>query len=221
MKSAADQLDIAREMREHGDFENAVQLSLTLWRFHPENPNVMNCLAISYDEAGRPDLALPVLTNALGRNPKNIALRISISHTHHLLGNDEKALEIADAIIAEAPALLEGYLARANALLGEEKDREALASLEQAAAADPKNADVLIAAGDVLWKNLEQASLALKKYELAAERDPASAKAYFRLAELYKTIGDITRKNHFLDLARYVASSEGITISVEPENAEH
>src|SRR5262249_4007392 len=85
MKNVTDQIDMAREMREHGEAERAVAVLVAALKYNSTNAALLNNLAITYNQLNRPDLALPVLKRALGQNPRDLTLRISLSYTQQLL----------------------------------------------------------------------------------------------------------------------------------------
>ncbi len=209
MKNVADQIEMAREMRDHGEVEKAVGLLTAAVRFQPTNAALLHNLAISFNQLNRPDMALPLIQDALKQNPNDLTFRVALSYTEQLMGNSSNALQTAEQLIALAPNLSQAYLAKANALLALEKDQLAVDTLRQAVEVDPRNEGLYLEMGDILWQNLEQPDAAIAAYRHALEIKPCSARAYFSLAGIHDRLGNQEERRRCLKLARQLAAAEG------------
>jgi tetratricopeptide (TPR) repeat protein len=184
-----DQIEIANNYCERGLPAKAIELLTKALSFEPSNLSLLNNLAISYQRAGQPDRARPILLKSLQLDPRNVPAHIALSLGCHAAGQYDEALAWADKAAALATNSPQPYLARANALLAQGKDTEAVESLNQAFSRDPKNPEIQIELGDIYLQNLDQPDEALRHYQLAAQLNPTFPSAFVRLARLYTERG--------------------------------
>jgi tetratricopeptide (TPR) repeat protein len=78
------------------------------------------------------DSAVIFLQSALKKIPNSIALQVSLAKGYQSKNNPEKALAISNEIIKEYPGQLDALLLKAEILQAQNKQPEALATLEQA-----------------------------------------------------------------------------------------
>jgi tetratricopeptide (TPR) repeat protein len=205
MKLLQDQLDIANEMAADGRAVDAVLLLEKALAYHPENLGLLNNLAIALNRAGEPKKARAVVQRALKLNDHYLPGWITLSYSSHALGQNEAALSAADRAITLAPTTAQPHLAKANVLLGMERDQEALAELEAAFRCDPKNAEIQVELGDVCWRNLHLADEALNYYRSATNLNPTLLLAYLRLAEFNLDRGETNSAREIIQTAARVS----------------
>lgn len=179
-----EQTQLANDLADAGEPDKAVAVLSQALAYHPNDANVANQLAIALNRAGQPAQARALIKGALQKHPDHLPLLITLSFSEHLLNDNGAALAAAERALALAPNLAQGHIARANALLGMERDEDALRALESAARLDPQNAEIAMEMGDILWRNLDRKADAKQRYEVAVRLNPALVPAYARLADL-------------------------------------
>ena len=212
MKTIGDQIQIAREMQEHGKAAEAVKLLREALRFQPENITLLNNLAISLISAEQPALALEPLQKLTAANSNYLPAWVSLAQAYHGLGRTNEALAAADRAIAMAPESIKAHLAKVNALLGMEADTAALAELEKAAELDPKNEKLQVEMGDVFWGNLNAPQKALEHYQKALELNQVSFGARLKMGQLLESMGESEKARSNFFLAKKIAAVEGIAL---------
>jgi tetratricopeptide (TPR) repeat protein len=79
MKSLQDQFEMAADYGEAGQPEKAVAILETALVYHPDNPNVMNNLAIAYNRAGQPQKAHSLLLKVTQIDTNNLPAYIALA----------------------------------------------------------------------------------------------------------------------------------------------
>lgn len=184
MKLLPDQFQMADGYLSSGEPLKAVQLLEAALKFHPTNPAVINQLAVASNQAGQPERARALLLGLLDRETNNAKAVVTLSFTFQQMGSNALALAHAERAIALSSNTALPYIARANALVGMERDDEALAALETAASIDPQNPDILTEMGDVRLLNLHQPAAAIEIYRRALALDPTLTQVWVRLADV-------------------------------------
>ena len=185
MKLLSDIFEAAEDYLQAGQPQPAVALLEDAYAHHSKDLGVMNKLAIAYNRAGEPAKGRALLQKVIDQDSRNLAAYVALAFSCSQLGLFSEALAHAERAAELAPNAPQPLVAKANALLGMEKDEEALAALEAASKADPKNAEIHSEIGDVCWRNLSRTNDALRHYEAAASLAPASAAVLVRLADIY------------------------------------
>lgn len=185
MKLLPDLFEAADDYVQAGQPQKAVALLEEVLRFHPDDLGVMIKLAIAHNRAGTPAQARALLQKVIERDHRNLGACVALAFSCAELRLFDEALAHAQRAAEIAPNTPQPLMAKANALLAMEKDEEALAALDAAANADPKNAEIQIELGDICWRNLARTNEALRHYEQAAQLSPASEAVQIRLADLY------------------------------------
>jgi len=165
----------------------------------------MNNLAIAYNRSGQPDLARTLSLKVLQQNDRYLPACITLSYSCHALGMTNEALAYAEKAIGLSSNTAQSYLAKANALLGMERDVEALVALEAALHCDPQNAEIEMEMGDICWLNLNQPERAKGHYLKAKELNLALAPVYVRLADLHLKLGEIAEGRGAVTVLRRIA----------------
>ncbi len=189
--------------------EGAVALLERIRPFHPNHPGLLNQLGVALNRSGQPQKTLALLDPLSTADPKAAALRITRSHAHAQLGNQEAALSEAREAIHLAPRLAQSHLALANAHLAAEHDSEALLALEEASRCDPANAEILLEAATIRWRNLHEGAPAMALLNKALEIQPALVPALRLLAEIQAATGDSKGSQRSMDVLRWLAAQSG------------
>ena len=189
IKSRADVLRLAKDALDEGDPATAARYYEEIRVHHPNEPELLNQLAIAYNRLNQPAKAIDLVERVLKTDPRHVAAQITAAYANSTLGRYTEALAHVDAAVQITPDLALAHLARANAFLGLNRDLEAVAALESAHRADPGNAQLLVELGTILWRNLDRPDAALERLESARKLDPALAPIYPRITALYLQLG--------------------------------
>jgi tetratricopeptide (TPR) repeat protein len=208
MRLLVDLIDMAHESMKKDTPAKAVNILEMARPFHPDNPNLLVTLAQAYTLAGDPGRAQPLLDRTLQLKPTCVPAYVALSGCDLALGRTDEALGNADRAISLATNSSEAYLAKANVLLAQEKDADAVAALDLAHRNDPKNAQILLDAGDVWFRNLNDPNQALALYREAVSTDPSLLSAHLRLASLYARLGDRAAAAAALQDAKQLAPND-------------
>ncbi|MEO8426358.1 MAG: tetratricopeptide repeat protein [Verrucomicrobiota bacterium] len=215
MKSLQDQFEMAAEYGEAGQPEKAVALLETALIYHPDNPNVMNNLAIAYNRAGQPQKARSLLLKVIQIDTNNLPAYIALAASCQELDLNAEALAHAERAVRLAPTIAQPHLAKASVLLAMAQDAEALAELRVALSCDPRNAEIEIEMGDVCLRNLDQPGEALKHYQQAIQLEPAFVGGHVRLAEVLIRLRDSPGARKAIEDLRKLAPTEPALVGLE------
>ena len=199
MKSIPDQLVQAEELCSAGRPDVAVPLLAEALRFHPDHPGLSHQQAMALNQMGQPDKALPMLDRLIAKDPKAVAPWITRSYTQVLLGRHEQGLSDARSALALATNSSHAHIAAANAWLAMDKDAEAIAAVREAKRCDPRNPEIALELGNILWRNLNDTNGALAQFEHAIEIDPSQPRALAMLGFLSLEAGNTNRARTAVD----------------------
>lgn len=205
VKALPDLLRRVEDLAADGEPGRAVALLEGVLPFHPGNLSLKNQLAMTRNRSGDPAGAERILRELLMRDPNHVAGIVTLSYSLAQMGRFHDALGAAERAVALSTNIPQGHIARANALLGLERDVDAVAALETARLLDPQNAEILLELGDVLWKNLERPAEAVSRYETARAIHPALGGVYVRLASILPGLGRPSEARQALATLRRVA----------------
>lgn len=205
-----DLFDLATRLAEEGHPDRAVKVLEPLLKHHPEDPTVLNRMAIALIQAGHPAEAIVMLDRVLSVAPAHLPARITHSHALAGLGRFDQALADADLALKTGAPSVEAHLAAANALLGLGRDRDALASVRAAISMDPGNHELRLQAGEILWKNLQVPAEALVEFEEAARLAPVAVAVWVRLTESRARSGDVPGAVRALDRLKLIAPGDPV-----------
>ena len=193
MKSIPDQLVQAEELCSAGRPDVAVALLGEALKFHPDHPGLSHQKAMALNQAGQADKALPVLDTLIAKDPKAVAPWITRSYTQVLMGRHEQGLSDARSALALATNSSHAHIAAANALLAVDRDADAIAAVREAMRCDPRNPEIPLELGNILWRNLNDTNGALAQFEHALEIDPSQPQALAMLGFLFLESGNTNR----------------------------
>jgi len=193
MKSIPDQLVQAEELCSAGRPDVAVALLAEALKFHPDHPGLSHQQAMALNQAGQADKALPVLDRLIAKDPKSIAPWITRSYTQVLLGRHEQGLADARSALALATNSSHAHIAAANALLAVDRDADAIAAVREAMRCDPRNPEIPLELGNILWRNLNDTNGAIAQFEHALEIDPSQPQAMAMIGFLSLESGNTNR----------------------------
>jgi tetratricopeptide (TPR) repeat protein len=217
MRQLPDLTEQANGLADAGYPDRAVRLLSDSLRFHPGNASLLTQLAIACNRAGWPDDGVRYADQALQSDPQSAPARIAKSIAEAQRQHFDQALTEARAVVALAPNLAHARLALANALLGLERDHEALTALDEALRCDPKNAEIHAEIGDVLWHNLKDAAGAMSHFQEARELSPAWPPIYVRVARLSLELGRRDEAREAVAILRKIAPHDPDLAQLETE----
>ena len=148
---------------------------------------------MALNQAGQADKALAVLDRLITKDPKVIAPWITRSYTQVLLGHHQQGLADARSALSLATNSSHAHIAAANAWLAMDRDAEAVAAVREAMRCDPRNPDIPLELGNILWRNLNDTNGALAQVERAIEIDPGQPRALAMLGFLSLESGNTNR----------------------------
>ncbi len=199
MKSIPDQLVQAEELCGAGRPDLAVDLLGEALKFHPDHPGLSHQQAMALNQAGQADKAVTVLNRLIAQDPKAIAPWITRSYTQVLLGRNEQGLADARSALSLATNSSHAHIAAANAWLAMDRDTEAVAAVREAIRCDPRNPEIPLELGNILWRNLNDTNGALAQVERAIEIDPGQPRALAMLGFLSLESGYTNRARAALE----------------------
>jgi tetratricopeptide (TPR) repeat protein len=137
LKSAGDPMILVEKLRRLGAREQALAMCEDLIRETPEDPEPLWAAALIAREAGKPQLALPLLERAVALAPGRADLLCDLAAVLEEVGEDAGAEEsFAKAVVAD-PACRRARLALAEICEGRGRTRDAIRHLDILVGHDP------------------------------------------------------------------------------------
>jgi tetratricopeptide (TPR) repeat protein len=133
------------------------------------------------EERGQRDLALGEYVRALALDDGSAGLARRLSETSAITGNPERSLEFAERALKIDPDDARALWLKGAALLNLNRDREALAPLEQAATRDSEKVEYLRTLGRAAT-SLDRIDIAVPSYRRVVWLEPDDAESWFQLA---------------------------------------
>ena len=184
-----------------GDFATTAAELKPVIEQHPDDPEAVQLLGLSYYYLGRTQDAIPLLERVHGWFPKaNVDASYVLGISYLRVSDYEKARKAFAEMYGIAPDSAAGHLVFARMLLREGYDPIAEQELLKAAALDPRLPGVHLFLGEVYtYKAQMDKAIAELKQELAI--NPVNAEALYKLADAY------TRVQNWEDAQRYLQRS--------------
>lgn len=189
-REAADDL-LAAALAQHrqGRLEEAERLYRALLEARPDEAEALHGLGCIAHAAGRPDIAIGLIGQAVAHAPQVAAFGVSLGLALLARGHLEEARAALHVAVLREPGLVEGHRAHAQALLRLGRAAEAEASLRRAAALAPREAPIRLALGQLL-QSAGRLDEALDSLRAATELDPWAPLAWHALAALRGARGE-------------------------------
>jgi tetratricopeptide (TPR) repeat protein len=160
------------------------------WSLKPDEKNALGVINILRRK--NTDSAIAFIQEASKKIPGSIALKISLARGYQQKEDFEKAITVCNQIINEYPGQLDALQLKAELLQAQNKNAEALATLENAYAytpADPELAHSL-AFAYAQTKNIK--AIALSDSLINADTEGKHAEPYYFKGVYYANIGNRT-----------------------------
>ena len=157
------------------------------WTIKPDEQNALGIVNVLRRK--NTDSAILFVEEALNKVPESIALKISLVRGYQQKAELEKALSICNSIIEEYPGQIDALQLKAEILQAQNKSEEAIATLEEAYAYAPGDAELVhsLAFNYAQTKNVK--TIALSDSLIAADREGKHAEPYYFKGVYYANIG--------------------------------
>jgi tetratricopeptide (TPR) repeat protein len=173
--------------------ENALQ-------WHPDNPDLLNNLAIAKMNAGELDKAGVYLGRSLAANPTHALTHVNMAALAARRGDLEGALASATHAVELAPDIAETHRKRAALLLQLHRPEEALAEALRTRDLDPESGSSHLGLARA-YTDLGRGPEAITEFRAAIDADPTLPGAYVGLVEALVAAGDRGGAREALDAA--------------------
>ncbi|MFH1208713.1 MAG: tetratricopeptide repeat protein [Candidatus Omnitrophota bacterium] len=201
-----------------GDFEAAIEQYQSFLDIKGDDSSVLNNMGLAYMNLERYGEAIPRLQKALAFDPLNIEVRHNLSAVYRDQGMLDKAAEGFDSIIDMDP----GYPNVHNDLGGvyrkQGRDQEALtefrATIEygQKRLSPTSRDPLLLVELAYAYNEIKEYNKAKKLIDEALKLDPNNQKAYWTLANIYKSAKRFDTALAVLDKAKKLSSKKYLFI---------
>jgi tetratricopeptide (TPR) repeat protein len=167
-----------------GRFEEAAAVFLHVLKYDPDNPDILNNLALVRLDQGRLDAALPLLQQANRANPNHHQTYSNLALYFRTTNDGRRAIEQMTKAIELAPMDATYRFAIASLLVEEKRFEEARTHFLEATQRDPNHVQGFVKLTEVcLELGLgEEAVNALERASALAPNDPVVAALMKRLA---------------------------------------
>jgi len=186
-------LDSALALQQKGDLAGAEAAFRAVIAADPENPDALLQLGLLLQKSRRAEEALPLIEAAMAAAPKRgrrapPAWRVALSYAKRDAGDLEGALAIVEALVREAPGVVEPLFLRAGMLQRLERDAEAIRDYEAILKQAPNDVRVLNNYGFSL-KRTKRLKEAFDVFRKAMELDPRYCPAIVNVGTLMLDMG--------------------------------
>jgi Tfp pilus assembly protein PilF len=201
-----------------GDFEKAIEQYQSFLDIQGDDPSVLNNMGLAYMNLERYGEAIPRLQKALAFDPLNIEMRHNLSAVYRDHGMLDKAAEGFQSIIDMDP----GYPNVHNDLGGvyrkQGRDQEALEEFratikygQKRLSSSPQDPQLLVELA-YAYNEIKEYDKAKKLIAEALRLDPTNQKAYWTLANIYKSAKRFDTALAVLDKAEKLSSKKYLFI---------
>jgi tetratricopeptide (TPR) repeat protein len=186
--------DLSRQMRRAITFlraglpDRAAEILEEMLKWHADNVDVMNNLALAYIDLKQLDQARDLLHRARRVDDARYATYVNLAFCHVLRKEPDVALEYADRAVQLNANVAQTHRMRARCLWELGRQDEAIQALEQAVGLDPQNAALRARLGHRLNAAGRYAE-AKPHFELAVARTPTDVQAHLGLCEACLNLG--------------------------------
>lgn len=177
---------------EQGAFAAAITCLEPWLKGHPDDLEVWNALARSFESLGRFEEALRCVDRCLALNPANAADLTNRAHLLEKLSRPAEALEALDQALNVNPMQVEILIKRAHLLHRLNRRDDALESADRAVTINPQHLGALNMRG-MLLDDLGRRSEACADFEKILTIDPDCADAITNRAILHARAGEFTK----------------------------
>jgi len=157
------------------------------------NSNEQNALGVvNVLRRKNAEAAIAFIDEALKKLPSSIALRISMARGYQQKGNLEKAEAVCEEIIKEYPGQLDALQLKAELLQAQNKNEEALATLEKAYSFAPNDPELAHSLAFAYAQAKNAKAVTLSDSLIDADTEDKHAEPYYFKGVYYANIGNKT-----------------------------
>ena len=160
------------------------------WSLKPDEQNALGLANILRRK--NTDSAIVFIQQALTKLPESIALKISLARGYQQKGSFEKAIIICNEVITQYPGQLDALQLKAELLQAENKNDEALATLETAYSYAPGDAELAHSLAFAYAESKNQKAIALSDSLIEADKEGKHAEPYYFKGVYYANVGNKT-----------------------------
>ncbi len=160
------------------------------WSLDPSEQNALGVVNVLRRK--NTDSAIGFIEQALMKIPSSIALEISLARGYQQKGNIQKAITICNELIAEYPGQLDALQLKAELLQSQDKNEEALSTLEKAYSYAPGDAELAHSLAFAYAEAKNVKAIRLSDSLIAADQEGKHAEPYYFKGVYYANIGNKT-----------------------------
>lgn len=195
---------------QQGRSADAARIYTAILVDHPQHINALNNLAVIYSEQHRLTEAEELLHRSLAIEPQQVTAWLNLcSAVETQAAREQDAVHYAEQAVRLAPTDSRPYLYLCKALLRQGYPTKALEVISQAAAIDPRNADIHYRIG-LCHMQLEDYQSAAQAFELALAINPRHSDTFHALSELFFSLNDLAAAEEACLQAIASSSSQAI-----------
>jgi tetratricopeptide (TPR) repeat protein len=147
------------------------------------------------------DTALAFVLEAVQQVPESIGLKISLAKGYQQKGMLNEALSLCNEVIAKYPNQLDALQLKAEILMAQKKDTEAIAALETAYSYDPSDAELAHTLAFAYAEAKSAKALTLSDSLIKADREGQHAEPYYFKGVYFTNVGNRKEGLKFFDMA--------------------
>ena len=193
----ADRMSHGLDLVQQERFAEAVGVLQGLRKIRPDDPRVLNNLAVAHLKLGQHASAVEILERLVDLDPDEIAAFINLATACRAMGQGEQALGHARRAVEIAPQHVQANFVLAEVLMGMKRLPETRSALTRTVRLDPTFAPARMALGAVALK-LNEFSLAIESLEAGLALAPGNLPASLSLVEALHRNGEWERADQRL-----------------------
>ncbi len=160
------------------------------WSLKPDEQNALG--VVNLLRRKNTDSAISFIEEALNKIPESIALKISLARGYQQKGDLEKAISICNNLIKEYPGQLDALQLKAELLQAQNKNEEAIITLEKAYSYAPGDAELAHSLAFIYAQTKNIKTIALSDSLIEADTEGKHAEPYYFKGVYYANIGKKT-----------------------------
>ena len=207
---------IAKLLVQDGAHRAAAQMLERAHRYHPDDPILLNNLAVVYMEMGRMNDASELLVEASRQPDPALETFVNLAYYFSRTGQADSARSSARRALQLAPESHAAHLSLAQAEMALGDMNNALKSTRRALELGAYSARAFGLLGDVHFR-LGDASSACEHLGTAVSIDPNLAPAWIRLAEAHMALGRTDEARRAIETARQIDPSNPLIQYVDDQ----
>lgn len=160
------------------------------WSLEPTEQNALGVITVLRRK--NTDSAIAFIQQALNKIPESIPLKISLARGYQQKENFEKTITICNELIAQYPGQLDALQLKAEVLQAQNKNGEALTTLEKAYSYAPDDAELAHSLAFAYAEAKNAKAIALSDSLIAADTEGKHAEPYYFKGVYYANVGNKT-----------------------------